>query len=175
MGASTARRGGVTGVFVKFAGPVIRIGNPPKRRKRRKPVIGTRLGTVVSVLQSTAVRFQEFSAAAQLDNFCYAKIWTRTVLAESPENSRKLKHDLIVTARLSRLAPLYFEPRHLWNVPDRAKRVYTAAGALSSQARLTELDIKLLASVDNCYPRSAHTTPHPHPPPSQPTDTTPPG
>jgi hypothetical protein len=25
-------------------------------------------------------------AAAELDNFCYAKIWTRTVLAESPQS-----------------------------------------------------------------------------------------
>jgi len=35
------------------------------------------------------------SAAAQLDNFCCAKIWTRTVLAESPELGDCAKRGLI--------------------------------------------------------------------------------
>jgi hypothetical protein len=38
---------------------------------------------------------QTASAAAELDNFCCAKIWTRTILAENPETACKLKRGLI--------------------------------------------------------------------------------
>jgi hypothetical protein len=41
----------------------------------------------------------ENSAAAQLDNFCCAKIWTRTVLAESPEFTGGAKRGLIFSGR----------------------------------------------------------------------------
>ena len=51
-----------------------------------------------------AVSFPSFSAAAELDNFCYAKIRTRTVLAESPEKDEKLKARPITLRPLPRTA-----------------------------------------------------------------------
>ena len=46
-----------------------------------------------------------FRAAAQLDNFCYAKIRTRTVLAENPSDDGKPKRGLIVLDTLLQPKP----------------------------------------------------------------------
>jgi len=49
---------------------------------------------------------QTVSAAAELDNFYYVKIWTRTVLAEISETVCKLKRGLIGHKLISPAGPL---------------------------------------------------------------------
>ena len=45
----------------------------------------------------TAASLSAFTAAAELDQNCYAIFGTQTVLAEIPAKADKLKRDLIVT------------------------------------------------------------------------------
>jgi hypothetical protein len=46
-------------------------------------------------------------AAVELDKFCDAKFWTRTILAEVPTNGEKLKRGLIVYEGMLRAARLF--------------------------------------------------------------------